>query len=251
MIPHTNLICFSYKFRSTQVFFTLSFEEKVKDVEIDTHPMLKIKCMTLKPGIERSHQYHFTICFNTLLIPFTMSPFLHSLEPTPYRTEIKEMEAKIDRKEYQNVDGSPLNGKKLATKIRCLFNDFAQLKGKIEMRLTIQKLWTVSADLGRSDASVRNTAQASAGSQGKRKSQMPETVPAQKEGCKGKGAATGGRPLEKSSEVSLVIDASIIDKMENEPHSTASERKIDYKSVSESIQAILGNLRGCICLQCW
>ena len=102
------------------------------------------------------------------------------------------------------------------------------------MRLTIQKPRTVSADLGGSDASVRNMAQASTGSRGKRKSQMPETIPAQKEGRKRKGAATGGRPLEKSSEVSLVIDASIVDKMENVPHSTASERKIDYKSVSEA-----------------
>ena len=144
------------------------------------------------------------------------------------------MEAKIDRKEYQNVDGSPLNGKKLATKIRCLFNDFAQLKGKIEMRLTIQKPRTVSADLGGSDAFVRNTARASAGSRGKRKSQMLETVSVQKEGRKGKGAATGDRPLEKSSEVSLVIDASIIDEKENHPHSTASEHKIDYKSVTEA-----------------
>ena len=83
MIPHTNLICFLYKFRSAQVFLTLLFEEKVKDMEIDTHPMLKIKCMTLKPGIERLQQYHFSICINTLLIQFTMSPFLSSLEPIP------------------------------------------------------------------------------------------------------------------------------------------------------------------------
>ena len=32
---------------------------------------------------------------------------------------------------------------------------------------------------------------------------MPKTVPVQKEGHKGKGAATGDRTLEKSSEVSL------------------------------------------------
>ena len=102
------------------------------------------------------------------------------------------------------------------------------------MRLTIQKPRTVSADLGGSDASVRNTAQASVGSRGKRKLQMPETVLAQKEGRKGKGAATGGRTLEKSFEVSLVIDASIVDKMENVPHSTTSECKIDYKLVSEA-----------------
>ena len=63
---------------------------------------------------------------------------------------------------------------------------------------------------------------------------MLETVPAPKERRKGKGAATGSTPLEKSSEVSLVIDASIIDEMENVPHSTASERKIDYKLVSEA-----------------
>ena len=58
---------------------------------------------------------------------------------------------------------------------------------------------------------------------------MPETVLAQKEWRKGKVVATGGTALEKSSE-----DASIVDKMENVPHSTASERKIDYKSVSEA-----------------
>ena len=46
--------------------------------------------------------------------------------------------------------------------------------------------------------------------------------------------ATRGTPLEKSSEVSLVIDASIVDEMENVPQSTASERKIDYKSVNEA-----------------
>ena len=63
---------------------------------------------------------------------------------------------------------------------------------------------------------------------------MPETVPAPKERRKGKEAATGGTPLEKSSEVSLVIDASIVDEMENVLHSTASEHKIDYKSVSEA-----------------
>ena len=63
---------------------------------------------------------------------------------------------------------------------------------------------------------------------------MPETIPAQKERRKGKGATTGGTVLEKSSEVSLVIDASIVDKMENMLHSTASECKIDYQSVSEA-----------------
>ena len=55
---------------------------------------------------------------------------------------------------------------------------------------------------------------------------MPETVPTAKERCKGKGAGTGGTPL--------VIDASIVDEMENVWHSIASERKIDYKSVSEA-----------------
>ena len=63
---------------------------------------------------------------------------------------------------------------------------------------------------------------------------MPETVLAQKEGRKGKGVATGGRTLEKSSKVLPMIDASIVDEMENVLHSTASERKIDYKSVSEA-----------------
>ena len=67
---------------------------------------------------------------------------------------------------------------------------------------------------------------------------MSETIRMQKEGHKGKGPATRGRPLEESSEVSIVIDASIVNKMENMLHSIASERKIDYKSVSEAYKRI-------------
>ena len=46
MIPFTNKMTLSYKFKSTQVYLQLSFQAKVKDVEADTNPIVKVKCMT-------------------------------------------------------------------------------------------------------------------------------------------------------------------------------------------------------------
>ena len=130
MIPNTNNFAFTYKFKNMQCFLNLPFLEKVKDVESDAHPTLRVKCMTMIPNIE--DQYHFAICVDSVLIPFAIMPFLESLEPTPFRGKIKELEKRIDNNEWKDVNGSSISWKKLANKIRGLFHDFNVLKGKLE-----------------------------------------------------------------------------------------------------------------------
>lgn len=53
--------------------------------------MIKIKCMTDILGVAKKDQYHFAIYLNSIQIPFLLSPFLTSLEPTPYHKEIKDV----------------------------------------------------------------------------------------------------------------------------------------------------------------
>ena len=90
MIPNSNNFAFTYKFKNAQFFVNLSFLEKVKDVESDAHPTLRVKCMTTIPDSE--DQYHFANCVDSVLIPFAIMLLLESLEPTPFRGKIKELE---------------------------------------------------------------------------------------------------------------------------------------------------------------
>ena len=130
MILNSNNLAFTYKFKNAQCFLNLSFLENVKDVEPDAHPTLRVKCMTMIP--ESEDQYHFATYLDSIQIPFAITPLLESLEPTPFRGEIKELERRIDNNEWKDVNGSLLIWKKLANKIRGLFRDFNVLKGKLE-----------------------------------------------------------------------------------------------------------------------
>jgi len=53
MIPFVNEMSFSYKFKNSTIYIQLSFEEKVKDVDVDIHPAIKIKCMTAIPKVSK------------------------------------------------------------------------------------------------------------------------------------------------------------------------------------------------------
>ena len=115
MIPISNNFAFTYKFKNAQCFLNLSFLEKVKDVEPDAHPTLRVKCVTTIPKSE--DQYHFAICIDSVCIPYAITPLLESLESTPFRGEIKELERRIDNNEWKDVNGSSISWKKLANKI--------------------------------------------------------------------------------------------------------------------------------------
>ena len=158
MIPNNNNFAFTYKFKNVQCYLNLSFLEKVKDVESDAHPTLRVKCVITIP--ESKDQYHFAICLDLVGIPFAITPLLDSLESTPSRGEIKELERRIDNNEWKDVNGSSLSWKKLANKIRGLFCDFNVLKDKLEKQNEMSHSQMVTNDSqgeGTSHASKLNT----------------------------------------------------------------------------------------------
>ena len=168
-IPFKNEMTLSYKFKGAKVYLQVSFQAKIKDDEIEMHLVVKIKCMTTIPDIDKD-QYHFAVCIDLVLIPFNLSPFLKSLDPMLYSSEIKELEKKLDN-EWRNANSTPLTWKKLCNKIRHLFTDFHMLKGKLKMQNEINKPRSVSkggTNPSRSHNSRPSIAQESEGSRGHR-----------------------------------------------------------------------------------
>ena len=89
----------------------------MKEVEFLNEDLIQVKCMTSRILIKPKDVYHFILILPSKQIPFTLSHFLESLEPTEYRGEIRHVEAKIDKGEYKEWDGLPAVGKRLCTKV--------------------------------------------------------------------------------------------------------------------------------------
>ena len=233
MIPNSNNFAFTYKFKNAQCFLNLSFLEKVKDVEHDAHPTIRVKCVTTIPECE--DQYHFAICIDSVRIPFAITPLLESLEPIPLRGEIKELERRIDNNEWKDVNGSSMSWKKLANKIRGLFRDLNVLKGKLEKQNEMSRARMVTNESqgeGTSQASKLNTPQQFGGSRRPRnakKSAEKATEPKKNLPSKAQPKKV---PVVKTSEVFEVAEPSYADKMASIPHSGATDKRPDYEEVS-------------------
>ena len=115
IIPFTHDIQFCFKFKKNEIFLKLMMAERVKEVEFLDEDLIQVKCMTSGILIRPEDVYHFIVILSSKQIPFTLSHFLESLEPTEYRGEIKHVEAKIDRGKYKEQDGSHTVGKRLCT----------------------------------------------------------------------------------------------------------------------------------------
>ena len=233
MIPNSNNFAFTYKFKNAQCFLNLSFLEKVKDVEPDALPTLRVKCVTTIPECE--DQYHFAICIDSVRIRFAIMPLLESLEPTPFRVEIKELERRIDNNEWKDVNGSSISWKKLANKIRGLFCDFNVLKGKLKKQNEMSRSRMVTNESqgeGTNQASKLNTPQQSGGS---RRPKNPRKS-AEKATEKKKNVLSKAQPKKmlvvKTSEVSEVAEPSYVDEMASIPHFGATDKRPNYEEVS-------------------
>ena len=233
MIPNNNNFAFTYKFKNVQCFLNLSFLEKIKDVESDAHPTLRVKCVTTIPKSE--DQYHFAICIDSVRIPFAITLLLESLESTPFRGEIKELERRINNNEWKDVNGSSISWKKLANKIRGLFRDFNVLKGKLEKQNEMSRARMVineSQGEGTSQASKLNTPNQSGGSRRPRNTKKSaEKVTEPKKNMQPK-APPKKILVVKTLEVSEVAELSYANKMASIPHSGATDKKRDYEEVS-------------------
>ena len=233
MIPDSNNFAFTYRFKNAQCFLNLSFLEKVKDVESDAHPTLRVKCVTTIPKSE--DQYYFAICIDSVRIPFAITSLLDNLEPTPFKGEIKKLERRIDKNEWKDVNGSSISWKELANKIQGLFCDFNVLKGKLEKQNEMSRARMVtneSQSEGTNQASKLNTPNQSRGSHHPRNSKkLAEKATEPKKNMQSK-APPKKIPVVKMSEVSEVAEPSYADEMASIPHSGATDKRLDYEEVS-------------------
>ena len=157
MIPFTHDIQFCFKFRKNQTFLKLTTAEHVKEVEFLDEDLIQVKCMTSRILIRPKDVYHFTLILPSKQIPFTLSHFLEILEPTEYRGEIRHVEAKIDKGEYKERDGSLTVGKRLYTEVNSLHQDFSVIRGKLKAQRAFANPRSVSREkraLGPSQGSV-------------------------------------------------------------------------------------------------
>ena len=114
----------------------------MKEAETLDDVFIQLKCVTSGVLINPRDEYHFTLIISTYQISFILSHFLESLEPTPYRMEVKHLEAKIDRGEYKNRDGLPAIGKRLCTKVNIMLQDFSIIRDKLDAQRSFVSPWT-------------------------------------------------------------------------------------------------------------
>ena len=208
--------------------------ERVKEVEFLDEDLIQVKCMTSGILIRPEDVYHLTLILPSKQIPFTLSHFLESLEPTEYRGEIKHVEAKIDRGEYKEWDGSPAVRKRLCTKVNSLLQDFSVIGGKLEAQRAFASPRSVSREKrppGPSQGSL-DTAGASPAS-GRAKPRRPSASVGERPTRKSPLASSLGRQLAgATSQVSEVAEASLADAMSKVPSSYEPQKKADFKHIN-------------------
>nr|PNR28878.1 hypothetical protein PHYPA_027570 [Physcomitrium patens] len=234
MIPFTHDIQFLIKFKKSQAFLKLTTAERVKDVEYLDGDMILVKCVTTEVLIDPTDEYHFTVLIPSKRIPFIMSPFLESLEPTEYRGEVKQLEAKIDRGDYNEKDGSSAFGKRLCTKINSLLQDFSVIKGKLEAQKLLAAPRSVRREVravGGSQASVDTVAPAPSSSREKAKLRSSS---AGRGSTRSSPIAPSGdrRAASGSSQVSEVQHPTFTDAMTDVPSSYEPQSKPDFKHIT-------------------
>ena len=234
MIPFTHDIQFCFKFRKNQTFLKLMTAKRVKEVEFLDDDLIQVKCMTSGILIRPEDVYHFTIILPSKQIPFTLSYFLESLESTEYRGEIRHVEAKIDRGDYKERDGSPAVGKRLCTKVNSLLQDFSVIRGKLEAQRAFASPWFVSREkwapgpsqgsvdiVGAGPSSGRAKPRRQSGSVGGRPNRSNPLT-----------SSSGRQPTAGISQVSEVAEASLADAMSKVPSLYEPQRKANFKHIN-------------------
>jgi len=101
----------------------------------------------VQTGKQEAEQCHFTIIVDSLKIPFSVTHFLETLEPTEFRTKIPELEKKIDNNFFCTTLRKTFTGRPLCSCLRKLFVTFEILKAKLESTKKDMSARIVSEDL--------------------------------------------------------------------------------------------------------
>ena len=95
------------------MFLPISHDEHIKDVLFEKPDIVLLHCVTIDED-----PYMFTICIEYSKSPFDLTEFLTSLENSAYERLMKEIEQAVDKKEWVNKEGLPLNVRSMASKVK-------------------------------------------------------------------------------------------------------------------------------------
>ena len=111
--PVTRWAHLIHKFKNSPVFLPILHNKHIKDVFFEHLDTVLVHCMTID-----EEPYMFTICIEYSESPFDLTEFLKSLENSTYGRLMKEIEQAVDKKEWVNKEGLPLNARSMALKVR-------------------------------------------------------------------------------------------------------------------------------------
>ena len=234
MILFTHDIQFCFKFRRNDVYLKLTTAERVKEVEFLDDNLIQVKCMTSGVLIKPEDMYHFTLILPSKQIPFSLTHFLQILEPTDYLGEIKHVEAKINRGEYKERDGSPAVGKRLCTKVNSLLQDFSVIRGKLEAHRAFARPRSVSREKqppGPSQGSVDMVGASPTSGRGKPR-QQSGSVDGRPTRNSPLASSSGRQSAAATSQMSEVAEPSLADAMSKVPSLYEPQKKADFKHIT-------------------
>ena len=122
LVPMTDNVNFVMKFHAGPHALPISAEERIQEVAYYKGNILHIHCETI--DVE---PYSFTVIVNNTMSPFSVVPFLESLQGSPYETLIKEVESEIDWQVWTTKEGLPLRARSVASKIKNLIHSMAKV----------------------------------------------------------------------------------------------------------------------------
>ena len=122
LVPMTDNVNFVMKFRASLHALPISTDEQIQEVAYYKGNILHIHCETT--GAE---PYSFTVVVKNTMSPFSVVPFLASLQGSSYEPLIKEVESEIDRQVWTTKEGLPLRAQFVVSKVRNLIHSMAKM----------------------------------------------------------------------------------------------------------------------------
>ena len=111
LVPMTDNVNFVMKFRAGPHALPISADERIQEVAYYKGNTVHIHYETTD-----AESYSFTVVVNNTMLPFSVVPFLASLQGLSYEPLIKEVESKIDRQVWTTKEGLPLRARAVASK---------------------------------------------------------------------------------------------------------------------------------------
>jgi len=237
MIPHTHNFSFSRKYKDQDPYYPISYNERIIAVSPDVAAKIRIHCVTTAIGKKDEDQYNFTIVVDSKKIPFYVSNFIDTLEPTEYRVEIPELEKKVDSGFWRNpTTKAHVVGKALCSRLTQLFTDMAVLRGKLEIKWAQNAARSVSQEPigpseGQGSLGTPGT-QHSKGAKSRKSLSTPPTAP-KKSPLASSSAAKESQP---SSSAATAKKPSFAEAVLDLPEATDPTRKVDYQVSTEAFK---------------